>query len=65
MNTKHLNGSKWTSLNIENKRRHFLCLQYNNKDKTVLMQAVIDKLQMTFEVSKLKDKTLWQEGWGK
>ena len=64
---KSLLHSKWTSLEVVNKRKHFVVteLEFNDKNTVThcVIQAVIDNSEHSIKWRALKDSTQWRLGW--
>jgi tryptophan-rich hypothetical protein len=65
--TKLLN-SKWTSLQVEHKERHFMVTDLIRDESSqvitaCVLQAVMTKRERRLDPDDLRDGTNWQMGW--
>jgi len=63
MDTKNILSSKWTSLKVENKRKHFEVVSYNNKEKSVYLKPILKGRSQLVLLEDLFNKEKWQHGW--
>ena len=63
MNTKHLVNSKWTHLQVNERRRHFRVLSFSKSKEFVELMCIIDKSIHFHSFAELKDPNKWQSGW--
>lgn len=59
----HLVGSKWTALDVEDKRRHWEVVAYATDSGDVTLEAVIDGHREQIPWRDLRDRQRWQTGW--
>lgn len=63
MDTKKILASKWTAQTVENKRKHFELVSFNNKEKTVYLKPVLKGKSQLVTLEDLSNKKKWQAGW--
>ena len=63
MDTKNIMASKWTAQKVENKRKHFEVVSFNNKEKTVYLKPVLKGKSQLVTLEDLADLQKWQPGW--
>ncbi|GEM_PF-51715 len=59
----HLVGSKWTALDVEDKRRHWEVVAYASDSDHVTLEAVIDGHREQIPWRDLRDRDRWETGW--
>lgn len=64
---KSLLYSKWTKIEVRNKKRHFIIVhvKFDEKQKLVecVIEAVINKNEYNIDWRDLKNSELWRIGW--
>lgn len=63
MDIKNIISSKWTAHKVENKRKHFVVVSYNRKQKTVYLKPVFKGKSQLVALEDLSNKEKWQTGW--
>jgi tryptophan-rich hypothetical protein len=69
VNSKKLQGSKWTATTPHNREKHFLVVQVEHdaedpqKVLRVTLEAVLSRRHFTLPWRELGDTSLWQAGW--
>ncbi len=69
INPKKLLHSKWTSVNITNKEKHFIVTKLNLKVgsldqiESIEIEAIISKSVKLISWLELKDVSIWLQGW--
>lgn len=67
LSPKKLKNSKWTSLNVSMRQKHFIVskVEYDDEGNVILceIEAVIDKQTYHIDWCDLKDNTHWKMGW--
>lgn len=67
INPEKLFHSKWTSLQVEHKERHFIVRKlFRSKNETIVsceLEAIINKNIYIIDCQQLKDSDIWIMGW--
>ncbi|WDE98978.1 TIGR02450 family Trp-rich protein [Lentisphaera profundi] len=63
MDIKHLVNSKWTHLQVEQRRRHFRVLSFSKSKKRVELISIIDNSIHFHSLDDLKNPEIWESGW--
>ncbi|MCH2204403.1 MAG: TIGR02450 family Trp-rich protein [Lentisphaerales bacterium] len=63
MDTKNIISSKWTSQQVENKRKHFEVVSFNNKEKSVYLKPILKGKSQLATLEELSNTDLWRSGW--
>jgi tryptophan-rich hypothetical protein len=62
-NTSKIVGSKWTAIEVEKRRKHWLVVEYQKTNELAVLQAVIDKHRTKVHWRGLRDREKWLPGW--
>ena len=67
INPEKLFHSKWTSLQVKQKQRHFIVKKlFRSDDETIVsceMEAIINNHVYKIDWQQLKDSSIWIMGW--
>lgn len=67
INPEKLLNSKWTSVTVKQKERHFIVTKLLHDDQDTIVgcqiEAVINNKRYSIDWQQLKDSTIWQIGW--
>jgi tryptophan-rich hypothetical protein len=67
INPEKLLQSKWTSLQVKQKERHFIVREiFRSEDGTIVgceLEAIINNNVYTIDWQQLKDPSIWIMGW--
>ena len=67
INPEKLFQSKWTSLQVKRKERHFIVRKvFRSVDETIVsceLEAIINNNVYTIDWQQLKDSSIWIMGW--
>jgi tryptophan-rich hypothetical protein len=67
INPKKLLASKWTSVKVTNKEKHFIVTEIefdeNNDVLSCIIEAVLTKRSEDINWQELRDDTRWTHGW--
>ena len=65
--TNKLLNSKWTTVNPENKEKHFIVtsVDYDEDDVVLscILEAVFTKREQAIDWKSLRDEQVWKQGW--
>lgn len=62
-NPRKLPGSKWTARQVENLRKHWEAVDYEEQTGVVTLEAVIDGHEVELDWRDLRDRQQWAPGW--
>ena len=62
-NPKKLVGTQWTSLDVEEDRRHWEVVEFHRSTEEVILRAVLDGHRHRLKWRGLRDRELWKPGW--
>ena len=63
MDTKNILSSKWTAQKVQNKRKHFEVVSFNNKEKNVYLKPLLKGKSQLVTLEDLFNEEKWQTGW--
>ncbi len=63
MDTKNILSSKWTAQQVENKRKHFEVVSFNNKEKCVYLKPILKGKSQLVTLEELFKEEKWKAGW--
>ncbi|MDD7983336.1 TIGR02450 family Trp-rich protein [Lentisphaera marina] len=63
MDTKNILSSKWTAQEVENKRKHFEVVSFNNKEKSVYLKPILKGKSQLVTLEELFKEEKWKAGW--
>lgn len=62
-NPSKLVGSKWTAVEVEGRRKHWLVVEYQKSTGSAVLEAVMDKQRLEIPWRQLRNRQAWRPGW--
>jgi tryptophan-rich hypothetical protein len=62
-NPSHIVGTKWTAVDVDQRRKHWQVVEFVKSDGDVVIEAVIDNHRRRLPWRQLRDRDVWLTGW--